>query len=183
MSEERTLYECCYILDVNMPEEQVAEIIALSEGVVTDAGSEVVGTRDFGSRRLAYEIDKHVAGSYRLLYFHGDNAAIDALQHELAVHPGVIRARVYVANPEAILRDSEADAAEAAAAEEAAAEEAVEAPVEEAAAEEAVEAPVEEPVVEEAVDAPAEEPAAEEAVEAPAEEPAAETEATESSEE
>ena len=154
MSAERTLYECCYILDVNMPEEQVVEIIALFEGVVTAAGSEVVGTRDFGSRRLAYEIDKHVAGSYRLLYFHGDNAAIDALQHELAVHPGVIRARVFVANPEAILRDPEADAAEAAAAEEAAAEEAV---AEEAVAEEAVEAPVEEPVVEAEADESSEE--------------------------
>ncbi len=151
MSEERTLYECCYILDVNMPQEQVNEIIALSEGVVTGAGGEVVGTRDFGSRRLAYEIDKHVAGAYKLLYFHGDTGAIDALKHELAVAPSVIRARVFVANPDAILRDSEADAAAEAAeasAEEAAAEETEEAPVEEAPAEEVAEAPVEEPAVE-----------------------------------
>ncbi len=138
MSEERTLYECCYILDVNMPEEQVNEIIALSEGVVAGAGGEVVGTRDFGSRRLAYEIDKHVAGAYKLLYFHGDTGAIDALKHELAVAPSVIRARVFVANPDAILRDSEADAAASAAeasAEEAAAEEAAaeETPAEETA--------------------------------------------------
>lgn len=133
MSEERTLYECCYILDVNMPEEQVAEIIALCEGVVTGAGGEVIGTRDFGSRRLAYEIDKHVAGSYKLLYFHGDTGAIDALKHELAVRPGVIRARVYVANPEAMLRDSEDEAADEG--EEATAEESAEATAEEPAAE------------------------------------------------
>lgn len=133
MSEERTLYECCYILDVNMPEEQVEEIIALSESVVAGAGGEVVGTRDFGSRRLAYEIDKHVAGSYKLLYFHGDTGAIDALKHELAVRPGVIRARVFVANPDAILRDSEDKAADEG---------------EETTAEESAEAPVEEPAVE-----------------------------------
>jgi small subunit ribosomal protein S6 len=133
MSEERTLYECCYILDVNMPEEQVEEIIALSEGVVAGAGGEVVGTRDFGSRRLAYEIDKHVAGAYKLLYFHGDNEAIDALKHELAVAPSVIRARVFVANPDAILRDSEDEATDEG---------------EETTAEESAEAPVEEPAVE-----------------------------------
>jgi small subunit ribosomal protein S6 len=133
MSEERTLYECCYILDVNMPEEQVNEIIALSEGVVAGAGGEVVGTRDFGSRRLAYEIDKHVAGAYKLLYFHGDNEAIDALKHELAVAPSVIRARVFVANPDAILRDSEDEATDEG---------------EETTAEESAEAPVEEPAVE-----------------------------------
>ena len=165
MSEERTLYECCYILDVNMPEEQVAEIIALFEGVVTGAGGEVVGTRDFGSRRLAYEIDKHVAGAYKLLYFHGDTGAIDALKHELAVRPGVIRARVFVANPDAILRDSEEDKA-ADAGEETAAEETAEAPVEETPAEETVE-----------------EPAAEETEEVPVDETADETEATESSDE
>ena len=162
MSEERTLYECCYILDVNMPEEQVAEIIALCEGVVTGAGGEVVGTRDFGSRRLAYEIDKHVAGAYKLLYFHGDTGAIDALKHELAVRPGVIRARVFVANPDAILRDSEEDKA-ADAGEETAAEET---PAEETPAEETVE-----------------EPAAEETEEVPVDETADETEATESSDE
>ena len=153
MSEERTLYECCYILDVNMPEEQVAEIIALCEGVVTGAGGEVVGTRDFGSRRLAYEIDKHVAGAYKLLYFHGDTGSIDALKHELAVRPGVIRARVFAANPDAILRDSEADeateTAEEPAAEETPAEETpAEEIVEEAATEETEEVPVEEPVAE-----------------------------------
>ncbi len=110
MSEERTLYEACYIMDVNTSEEQVAQIAAITEGAVTDAGGEVVGTRDFGSRRLAYEIDGHVAGVYKLLYFYGNKEAIESLKHEMAVNQTVVRARVFAANPDALVRGDEPEA-------------------------------------------------------------------------
>jgi len=133
MSEERTLYEGIYILDAGLPEADAAEIIAALEGTVAEAGGEVVATRDFGTRRLAYEIDGHVSGVYKLLYFYGGEEAIGAFRHEAAVRQGVIRARCYVANPDAIVRGEAA--AELAAAEAESEEEEAEASEVEAAAE------------------------------------------------
>ncbi|HUS80667.1 MAG TPA: 30S ribosomal protein S6 [Armatimonadota bacterium] len=125
MSEERTLYEAIYILDAGLPEDHAAEIIGAMEGTVAEAGGEVVATQDFGTRRLAYEIDRHVSGVYKLLYFYGGEEAIEAFRHEAAVRQEIVRARCYVANPDAIVRGeaaadvavAEGEAAEAGAAE------------------------------------------------------------------
>lgn len=120
MSEERTLYEGIYILDTSLPEDQAADLVSALEAAVAEAGAEVVATRDFGTRRLAFEINRHTSGAYKLLYFRGEEAAIAAFRHECAVRPGVIRARCYVANPEAIVRGDSGQAAEAPSDEEAA---------------------------------------------------------------
>jgi len=156
---EPTLYEAIYILDTSLPEDEAAEMIATLEEAVREAGGEVVGTRDFRTRRLAYEINGHTHGAYRLLYFHGDGAVVEAIRSEMVVRQPIIRSRVFVANPDALI-GAEAEAEEA--------EEAAEAPV-------AEEAPA-------AAEAPAE-AAAEAEVAAPAEEAEGGTEAAESPEE
>lgn len=121
---EPTLYEAIYILDTSLPEDEAAELIATMEEAVREVGGEVVGTRDFRTRRLAYEINGHTHGAYKLLYFHGDGAVVEHLRGEMAVRQPIIRSRVFVANPDALIgADAEEEAAEEAApaAEEAAA--------------------------------------------------------------
>lgn len=113
MSEERTLYEGIYILDTSLSEAQVSELVAALEAAVAEAGAEVVATRDFGTRRLAYPIAHRTSGMYKLLYFRGERPAVEAFQHECAVRPGVLRARCYVANPEAIVRGDSGPTVEA----------------------------------------------------------------------
>ncbi|MGD9498284.1 MAG: 30S ribosomal protein S6 [Armatimonadota bacterium] len=110
---EPTLYEAIYILDTSLPDEEAAQIIASLEDVVREAGGEVVDTRDFRVRRLAYEIDGHTHGAYKLLYFHGDGAVVEAVRSEMAIRQPIIRSRVFVANPMAIVGGAqEAEAAE-----------------------------------------------------------------------
>lgn len=109
---EPTLYEAIYILDTSLPEDEAAELIATLEQAVRGAGGEVVGTRDFRTRRLAYEINGHTHGAYKLLYFHGDGAVVEALRTEMAVRQPIIRSRIFVANPEALIGDTEAAIAE-----------------------------------------------------------------------
>ena len=166
---EPTLYEAMYILDPSLPDDEAAELTDSFEEIVREAGGEVVGTRDFRTRRLAYVIDGHTHGAYRLLYFHADGDAVETLRTEMAIRQPVIRSRVFVANPQAIVGGpSEEEAEEAAEVEEAAAiEESAE-----AVAVEADEAPEAEeaPAVEEAVEAaPAQESAEPEEQQAPEE--------------
>lgn len=172
---EPTLYEAIYILDTSLPEDEAAELIATMEEAVREVGGEVVGTRDFRTRRLAYEINGHTHGAYKLLYFHGDGAVVEHLRGEMAVRQPIIRSRVFVANPDALIgADAEEEAAEEAApaAEEAAA--VAEAPVAETAPAEAdaaaiAAAPAEAVESAEAEEAEAATEAATEAAEAPEE--------------
>jgi small subunit ribosomal protein S6 len=122
VTEEPTLYEAAYILNTELPDEEVEEQVKQLEEVVSEAGGEVVGTRDFRTRRLAYQIDTHTHGIYRLLYFRGSGEVVAALKTDLGVRQGVIRARVFLANPEAIVTDEAADQQEGGEAPEAAAE-------------------------------------------------------------
>lgn len=133
---EPTLYEAIYILDTSLPEDEAAELIATLEEAVREAGGEVVGTRDFRTRRLAYEINGHTHGAYRLLYFYGDGAVVEAIRTEMAVRQPIIRSRVFVANPDALIgadaAAEEAEETEEGATAEAAPEAAMAAPAEEA---------------------------------------------------
>jgi len=184
---EPTLYEAAYILDPALQDEEVEQIMDLFAAAVEEAGGEVLGTRDFRTRRLAYRIDKYTHGTYKLLYFFGTRAVVEEVRQEMSIRQQVIRSRVFAANPHAIVGGMESDeekeareaaeaAAEAAAAEAAEAEAAEAAEAEEAEeapeAEEAEEASAEETDVEEAEAEEADDAAdeAEEAEEAPAEE-------------
>lgn len=194
MAVEATLYEAMYILDVRISEEEQEQASALLKEALIAAGGEFVSDELFGRRRLAFAIEGHLEGTYRIMYFRGNGEIAEEIKHQFTLIEPIVRGMIVVANPKAIFsvapKKEEAPAAEAAPAaapapaEEAApaAEEAPAAPVAEEAApavEEAApvaeEAPVEEaaPVVEEA---PAEE-AAPVVEEAPVEEAAAEEEA------
>ncbi|MFW5868564.1 MAG: 30S ribosomal protein S6 [Armatimonadota bacterium] len=178
---EPTLYEAIYILDPSLPDEDVEQIVDYFEDAVVEAGGEVLGTRDFRTRRLAYQIDGYTHGTYKLLYFFGDGSTVEEIRQEMSIRQPIIRSRVFVANPHAIVggmrTDEEiaaAEAAEAAAAAEAEAARAAEAEAEKEAAE-AAEAEAEEATPE------AEEEVAEEAT-PEAEEEAAEEAAPEAEE-
>jgi ribosomal protein S6 len=189
MPAQPVLYEAMYILDSTLDEAGVQAAVSEIENFVSSNGGEVIATREFGKRRLAYEIEGHTSGTYMIFYFKSFGQLVADLQREMRIMDSVVRGIVCVANPKALFEPKVEAPAEPVAeenVEEAAAEveaeiagelgaeaetapEAEEAPAEEAVAEEA---PAEEPAVEEA---PAEEaPAAEEVVAEATEEPAAE---------
>ena len=54
----------------------------------------IVGRHDWGSRRIAYEIDHRPEAAYHLFQFEGDNALLDRLNHSLRIMDGVLRFRI-----------------------------------------------------------------------------------------
>jgi len=174
------LYEAMYIVDASLDEVALQGIVTTLEQHVQAQGGELVASREFGRRRLAYEIGKHTTGTYMIMYFKSHGDVVDELTHEMHLIDGVVRGIIVVANPKAIfdpqppvveapVEEAETDAAPADEAE-------AEAPAEEA---ETVAAPAEEVVAEAApAEAVAEEAVAEAVpAEAVAEEVVAEAEA------
>ncbi len=176
---EATLYESTYILTTDLEEEEIEQITARLRETVEQAGAEFVADHLLGRRQLAYQINHHSAGIYRVMYFKGDGEAVNELKNELLMNEYIIRGIVVVANPDAIFKPTSHPEQVAELKEEQAAREAEEPEtVQEAEAEPMAEEPVAETSEPEAEAAgEAEEPEATQEAEAEpmAEEPVAET--------
>ena len=176
LPKQPVLYEAMYIVDSALDETAVQGIVSTLEQHVQGQGGELVATREFGRRRLAFEIDGHTSGTYMITYFKSHGDVVDEVKHEMHLIEGIVRGIVVVANPKAIFEPKKEAPAEEVPVQAEATGQVAAAPAEEP-AEEAVEEAAEEPVAEEA---PAEEPAeVAPAEEAPAEEAEAPAEAEE----
>ena len=58
-----------------------------------------MGSYDWGTRRMAYEIDHRPEADYRLYQFNGDNALLDRLNQRLRILDGVLRFRIIKLKP------------------------------------------------------------------------------------
>ena len=102
MSDELTLYEAMYIVDVTLEEDEQQEAIAAVESAIAEAAGQLESTLLFGRRRLAYEIDGHNDGLYMISYFRGSGATVQHVQQEFVVREAIVRGTVVVANPDAL---------------------------------------------------------------------------------
>ena len=166
MPKEPVLYEAMYILDVSLSDEQIETIEdRLKAGLETES-AEFVSVHLFGRRRLAYEINGHREGIFRVMYFRGTGAAVDEIKHEFLLSEEVVRGTVLIANPQFMVREKVAPAPPPVESEpEAPAEIEAEPEAEAAPAEESLAAPVEEDAPEAEETAPEAEAAPEEATE------------------
>jgi small subunit ribosomal protein S6 len=169
LPKQPVLYEAMYIIDSALDETAVQGIISTLEQHVQAQGGELVATREFGRRRLAFEIDGHTSGTYMITYFKSHGDVVDEVKHEMHLIEGIVRGIVVVANPKAIF-DPQAPA-ETAPAEAAPAEAEAPAPAEPVAAVEPAPEPEAAPEPAPEAEAPAEAEAE------PAPEPEAEAEA------
>jgi ribosomal protein S6 len=102
LPKQPVLYEAMYILDSALEESAAEGIVAMVEELVSTNGGEVVASREFGKRRLAFEIDGHTSGTYMITYFNSFGNVVEELVHEMRLTEGIVRGIVVVANPKAI---------------------------------------------------------------------------------
>jgi small subunit ribosomal protein S6 len=86
------LYDLMLLLDPNAPDERRETIFAEVEAMITEGG-ELIEQHDWGTRRMAYEIDHRPDAEYRLYQFRGDNELLAKLDR-LKITDGVIRFRI-----------------------------------------------------------------------------------------
>ena len=73
------LYDQMLLVDPTAPEERRNAAISEAEWMI-NSGGQLVGSYDWGTRRMAYEIDHRPEADYRLYQFNGDNALLDRLE-------------------------------------------------------------------------------------------------------
>lgn len=86
-------YEAMYIVDADLPEEQIAAIIEKYKKVVNDNGGAAgeAGKWEQGRRKLAYEVAKHREGFYILMQFESGTEAPRELDRIFRISDDVFR--------------------------------------------------------------------------------------------
>jgi small subunit ribosomal protein S6 len=84
-------YELVYIVSPDATEQDVTDLHAQIEAIVTRYQGEMVKTDIWGRRRLAFRIGKHREGTYVLEVFKGTGELTKELDRRLKVIDSVIR--------------------------------------------------------------------------------------------
>jgi small subunit ribosomal protein S6 len=86
------------MLDPNATDER-QEAIPGEVTSMIEAGGTLVGAHDWGTRRLAYEIDHRREAGYHLFQFEGSPELLERLNRSLRIMDGVLRFRVIRLKP------------------------------------------------------------------------------------
>jgi small subunit ribosomal protein S6 len=91
------IYDLMLLVDPAAPEERRSAVLAEVEQMLS--AGQVQGEHDWGTRRLAYEIDHRPEAEYRLWQFEGDPALLERLNQRLRIMDGVLRFRIIRLKP------------------------------------------------------------------------------------
>ena len=92
------LYDLMLLLDPDLPEERRTAIVSSTQTAIESDGS-LIGSHDWGTRRLAYEIDHRPEAAYHLFQFEGSPELLQRLDHSLKIADGVLRFRIFRVDP------------------------------------------------------------------------------------
>ena len=92
------LYDLMLMLDPTAPDERHEEIVRDARSMI-EADGELVGSHDWGTRRMAFEIDHRREAGYHLFQFDGAPDLLERLDQRLKIIDGVLRFRIIRLKP------------------------------------------------------------------------------------
>src|SRR3954463_4781966 len=89
------LYDLMLLLDPGVPSDRQDTILRDVQGLL-ESGGTLVGTHDWGTRRMTFEIDHRPDDAYHLFQFEteGGGALLERVDHSLKIMDGVLRHRI-----------------------------------------------------------------------------------------
>lgn len=84
-------YEIMYIMRPTLEDEAKKALIERFDGILTSNGAEIIESKEWGKRRLAYEIDDLREGYYQLVTVNASAEAIDEFTRLANINEGIIR--------------------------------------------------------------------------------------------
>jgi small subunit ribosomal protein S6 len=86
-----TVYEGMFILDANRYGRDAERISNQISQLITDVGGEILVSRFWEERRLAYPINGHRKGVYWLTYFRLDSMRLIEIQRKVEINDDILR--------------------------------------------------------------------------------------------
>jgi small subunit ribosomal protein S6 len=99
MAQLPPIYDLMVLLATSAEDERRARILADVEQTIADGGGTVELKQQWGTRRLAFEIDHVGDAEYHLLQFSGPPAVVETLSYNLKIADGVLRHRIIKVTP------------------------------------------------------------------------------------
>jgi len=119
LAERTNVYEAMFLFDANRFARERAAMPADVEKAIKSAGGEVLVSRLWEERRLAYPIAGQRKGTYWLIYFRGPSSIVSPLNRQWEMQEGMLRHLVLKVHPhlvDAVLEHAKAGPAPPAAA-------------------------------------------------------------------
>ncbi|WP_153733050.1 30S ribosomal protein S6 [Sporosarcina obsidiansis] len=84
-------YEIMYIIRPTLEDEAKKALIERFDSILTSNGAEIIESKEWGKRRLAYEIDDLREGYYQLVTANAGSEAIDEFTRLANINEGILR--------------------------------------------------------------------------------------------
>lgn len=89
---QSTKYEILYIIRPDLGEDAKKELIERFDGILTSNGTEIVESKDWAKKRLAYEINDYREGVYHLINVVAeDSNGIDEFDRLARINRDILR--------------------------------------------------------------------------------------------
>lgn len=102
--ETKRLYECLYLIDPALAAGSWDGIVGKITAQIEKRGGEIVTLKKWDERQLAYEIDGKTRGTYILVYFNCEPAAIASIERDNNLSEDIMRAMIlradFITSPE-----------------------------------------------------------------------------------
>lgn len=84
-------YEIMYIIQPTVDEEAKKVIVERFDTVLTNNGAEIIESKDWGKRRLAYEINDFREGFYQLITLNAEEVALEEFKDLANINESILR--------------------------------------------------------------------------------------------
>lgn len=84
-------YEIMYIIRPNIEDEAKKALVERFDSVITNSGGEITESKDWGKRRLAYEINDFRDGYYWLMKVSGEPTVVEEFSRLAKINDDIIR--------------------------------------------------------------------------------------------
>jgi small subunit ribosomal protein S6 len=84
-------YETAILFDPELPEEARKEFLGKLGNIVAAFQGEVLKQDDWGTRKLAYLINKKTNAFYVFLYYTGERGVVEEVERNIKIFDGVLR--------------------------------------------------------------------------------------------
>lgn len=91
MAENKHMYELTYIINSVVSDDQIKDLVSRISTFVEENDGELVDVDEWGSRRLAFQIQKKRNGYYVDMVFKAPGAIIPKLERALEIDDNILR--------------------------------------------------------------------------------------------
>ncbi|CAD2072331.1 30S ribosomal protein S6 [Phocicoccus pinnipedialis] len=85
-------YEILYVVRPNIEEDALKALVERFDDVLTSNGATIIESKEWGKRRLAYEIEDFKEGFYRIVKLDAeDSASVDEFERLAKINNDIIR--------------------------------------------------------------------------------------------